>query len=160
MKEIVIKYKAITNFSLLSTVDKDLMKRASEVANSAYAPYSSFHVGAALILENDHVVVGNNQENSSFPCGICAERVALFSAGTNYPNLLIKKIAITAVSKDFNLENPVGPCGLCRQVLIECEDKQGLDIEIILFNKKQVIKLNKAKDLLPFFFKEEKLKRT
>ena len=159
MKKIVITYQEIVDFSVLSDSDKDLMNRATKIAQSAYAPYSAFHVGAALILENNHIVVGNNQENSSFPCGICAERVALFATATNYPNLAIKKIAITAMSKHFNLESPVGPCGLCRQVLIEYEDKQKLDIEIMLFNTTKVIKIAKAKDLLPFYFKGEKLKR-
>ena len=159
MKEIAITYQEITNISLLSVLDRDLMERATKVAESAYAPYSSFQVGAALILENNHIVVGNNQENASFPCGICAERVALFATATNYPKLAIQKIAITAMSKSFNLEHPVGPCGLCRQVLIEYEHKQNSDIEIMLFNTRKVIKINKAKDLLPFFFQEEKLKR-
>lgn len=159
MKEIVIKYQEINDFSLLSDIDKDLMDQAKKAASDAYAPYSGFNVGAALILENNQVVIGNNQENSSFPCGICAERVALFSAGTNYPGLLIKKMAVTATPKNFYLDNPVGPCGLCRQVLIEYEDKQSSDIEIILFNDQRIIKLNKAKELLPFFFKEDKLKR-
>lgn len=149
----------MVDFSLVSKLDKTLIDRATEIAKSAYAPYSNFNVGAALILENNDIVVGNNQENSSFPCGICAERVALFAAATNYPNLAVKKIAITAMSKRFNLEYPVGPCGLCRQVLIEYENKQDLDIEVILFNTKKIIKINKAKDLLPFFFQGEKLKR-
>ena len=159
MKEIVIKYQEIEDFSLLSTMDRELMKQAKSAANIAYAPYSEFNVGAALILENNHIVVGNNQENSSFPCGICAERVALFYKGANYPELLIKKIAITASSKNFKLDNPVGPCGLCRQVLIEYEDKQSSDIEVILFNSKRLFKLANAKDLLPLSFKENKLKR-
>ena len=159
MKEIVIKYQEIEDFSLLSDLDRELMKKAKDIANTAYSPYSEFNVGAAIFLENNKFVVGNNQENSSFPCGICAERVALFATGTNYPNVLIKKIAITAMSKNFNLENPVGPCGLCRQVLIEYEDKQSSDIEVLLFNNKRLVKLNNAKDLLPLFFKENKLKR-
>ena len=159
MKDIVIKYQEVEDFSLLSVLDRELMKKAKDIANTAYSPYSEFNVGAALFLENNKFVVGNNQENSSFPCGICAERVALFTAGTNYPNVLIKKIAITAMSKYFNLENPVGPCGLCRQVLIEYEDKQSSDIEVLLFNSERLIKLNNAKDLLPLFFTENKLKR-
>jgi len=159
MKEIVIKYQEIEDFSLLSDIDRELMKKAKEIASTAYSPYSEFNVGAAIFLENNKFVVGNNQENSSFPCGICAERVALFATGANYPNILIKKIAITAMPKNFNLENPVGPCGLCRQVLIEYEDKQSSDIEVLLFNSERLIKLNNAKDLLPLFFTENKLKR-
>ena len=159
MKKIVIKYQELEDFSLLSDVDQELMKRAKDIANTAYSPYSDFNVGAAIFLANKKFIVGNNQENSSFPCGICAERVALFTSGTNYPNIQIKKIAITAFTKNFNLDNPVGPCGLCRQVLIEYEDKQSSNIEVLLFNSKRLIKLNSAKELLPLFFTENKLKR-
>ena len=157
---ISVFYQEFTDFNLLSEIDKKLIDRAIDVLELAYAPYSEFYVGAALILENNEIITGTNQENSSFPCGICAERVALFSAKSNYPKLLINKIAITAVSKNFELNNPVGPCGLCRQVLVEYEHKQQSDIEILLFDKKKIIKIAKAKDLLPFYFSEDKLKRT
>ena len=103
------------------------------------------------------IIIGNNQENSSFPCGICAERVALFNAQSNYPHLSIKKIAVTANSKYFQLDDPVGPCGLCRQVLLEYEEKQNFDIEILMFDKKKINKIASAKDLLPFYFKEKRL---
>ena len=158
-KRIEIEYFETVDFEHFSVLEKELMTKAIDAANTAYAPYSEFNVGAALILENDKVITGNNQENSSFPCGICAERVALFSANANYPKLSIKKIAITAISKNFILTHPVGPCGLCRQVLIECEEKQKTDIEIILFDNKKIIKLKNAKSLLPFYFKEDQLKR-
>ncbi|MBF25728.1 MAG: cytidine deaminase [Flavobacteriales bacterium] len=158
-KCISINYDEITDFNLLSQVDKNLINKAISASKLAYAPYSEFNVGAALILENNKIIIGNNQENSSFPCGVCAERVALFSARSIYPELLIKKIAITAVPKNFKLHNPVGPCGLCRQVLMEYEKKQQSDIEILFFDTKKIIKIAKAKDLLPFFFAEDKLKR-
>ena len=158
-KDILIKYQEISDSNLLSKTERELMNKARDISNSAYAPYSQFSVGAALILENNNIIVGNNQENSSFPCGVCAERVALFTAKTNYPALLIKKIAITANSKNFTLSLPVGPCGLCRQVLLEYEEKQNSDIEVLLFDTKKIIKLARAKDLLPFYFKEDKLKR-
>ena len=158
-KNIAITYQEITDSKLLSKTDKKIIDRAIEASQLSYAPYSEFNVGAALILENNVIIIGNNQENSSFPCGICAERVALFSAKSNYPDLVIKKIAITAISKNFQLSDPVGPCGLCRQVLIEYEEKQSSDIEVLLFDTKKIIKLAKVKDLLPFYFKEDKLKR-
>ena len=157
--KIVIEYQEIENFSLLSDVEQDIINNAKEAANKAYAQYSNFYVGAALVLEGGKIITGNNQENASFPCGICAERVALFSAHSNYPDLIIKKIAITAFSKNFNLNHPVGPCGLCRQVLLEYEEKQSSDIEILLFDTKKIIKLARAKDLLPLYFQENKLKR-
>ncbi|MBL32228.1 MAG: cytidine deaminase [Flavobacteriales bacterium] len=158
-RKIEIEYIETIDLEQLSKIEKELMTKAINVANTAYAPYSEFNVGAALILENDKIITGNNQENSSFPCGICAERVALFSANSMYPNLEIKKIAITAIANNFILTHPVGPCGLCRQVLIECEERQNTEIEIILFDSNKIIKLQNAKSLLPFYFKEDQLKR-
>ena len=158
-KTISIHYQEITDFQLLSDLDKKLIDRAIDAMKHSYSSYSNFSVGAALILENNQIIIGSNQENASFPCGICAERVALFSASTNFPNLLMKKIAITAKSNNFEIKGPVGPCGLCRQVLLEYEEKQNINIEILLFDKKKIIKLASAKDLLPFFFQENKLKK-
>ncbi|MAQ32004.1 MAG: cytidine deaminase [Flavobacteriales bacterium] len=158
--EIIIKYHEITDFGLLSDSERILMDKAIKISKSAYAPYSQFYVGVAMILENNEIIIGNNQENASFPCGVCAERVALSTANTNYPNIKIKTVAITATSKNFNLLEPVGPCGLCRQVLIESESRQNYNIELLLFNDNKVVKFASAKDLLPFYFNETKLKRT
>ena len=158
-KELLIQYEEFSDFKLLLQSERKLIDKAIGAYKRAYAPYSEFNVGSAVLLNNDIIVVGNNQENSSFPCGICAERVALFSAQSTYPDAIIQKIAITAHSKNFDLDYPVGPCGLCRQVLLECEEKQEVDIAILLFNNKKIIKLAKAKDLLPLHFKENKLKR-
>jgi cytidine deaminase len=158
-KKILLKYDVTTNFNLLSDLEKKLIDKAFLSAKNAYAPYSKFNVGSALVLENNKIIIGNNQENASFPAGVCAERVALFSANANYPQEIIKKIAITAIAEKFELSEPVGPCGICRQVLLECEEKQGSDIEILLFDTKKIIKLAKAKDLLPFYFKEDRLKK-
>ena len=158
-KEILLKYAEITDFTQLSKLEKTLIKRAVESANSAYAPYSKFNVGSALVLGNNQIIIGSNQENASFPAGICAERVALFSSHANYPQEIIKQIAITAIAENFSLSEPVGPCGVCRQVLLEYEEKQGSDIEVLLFDTKKIIKLARAKDLLPFYFKEDRLKQ-
>ena len=159
MGNIVIKYQEINDWKLLSKDEIKIIDAAKDIAQSAYAAYSNFYVGAALYLENKQIIVGNNQENSSFPCGICAERVALFTAKANYKDINIKKVAITAFSKNFTLEEPVGPCGLCRQVLLEYELKQDTDIEILLFDSEKIIKISTAKYLLPLYFKENKLKR-
>ena len=158
MKEIVIKYQEL-NHKDASSEDKLLMKSALNIANSSYSPYSKFQVGVALLLSNTKIIVGNNQENASFPCGICAERVALGSARANYPNITIKKIVITAFSENFEMDNPVGPCGLCRQVILEHEEAQKDNIEILLFNQIKMIKIAKAKDLLPLHFNEIRLKK-
>ena len=157
-KNISIHYQEITDFNLLSDLDKKLINRAICAMKNSYSSYSNFSVGAALILENNQIIIGSNQENASFPCGICAERVALFSASTNFPNLLMKKIAITANSHNFEVPEPVGPCGACRQVLLEYEEKQNNNIEILLFDSKKIIKIASAKDLLPLYFQENQLK--
>lgn len=160
MQKLYIQFSEFeVNDNCFSDIERELFKRANDVCQAAYAPYSNFYVGASLLLENELFVTGSNQENSSFPCGICAERVALFSAKSNYPNLKVFKIAITTQTKDFQNINPVAPCGLCRQVLLEYEIKQKHKIEIYIFNKKKVIKFNQAKDLLPFYFTEDRLKR-
>jgi len=156
-RDITLSYQEIKDFNSLSRIEQNLLSKASLSLKSAYAPYSKFLVGASVLLSNNKIISGNNQENASFPCGICAERVALFSAKSNYPNVSVKKIAITATSTNFNLSEPAGPCGLCRQVLLEYEEMQKLDIQIFLFNKNKIIKIAKAKDLLPFFFMENRL---
>ena len=158
MKEIILKYQEI-NYEDIINEEKLLINSASGVAKSAYSPYSKFNVGVAILLDNREIVLGKNQENASFPCGICAERVALGTAATNYPNIIIKKIAITAFSNNFKINNPVGPCGLCRQVILEHEVNQDHNIEILLFNQKKMIKIANAKNLLPFHFNETKLKK-
>ena len=157
-KEYIFQYEEIVDFKLLSDLELQLFQKAIDISKSAYAPYSKFNVGVALLLENNEIITGSNQENVSFPCGICAERVALFAAKSKYPKLTIEKIVITASSQNFELDYPVGPCGICRQVLIEYEDNQNKDIEIFLFDTKKIIKLAKAKHLLPFHFKEDRLK--
>ena len=160
MKELRLEFMEISrNSNFFTDLETALFTKALDACEAAYAPYSHFYVGASLLLENKLFVTGSNQENASFPCGICAERIAIFAAKSNYPNLKIIKIAITTKSKHFNNTNPVAPCGLCRQVLLEYEIKQKSDIEIYLFNEKKVIKINKAKDLLPFYFSEDRLKR-
>ena len=158
-KDIIITYQEINNFKTISDIDSKLINKALDSAKMAYAPYSNFNVGAALILENGEIFTGNNQENTSFPCGVCGERVALFNARSKYPSLSINKIAITAICDDFKLTFPVGPCGLCRQVLIEYEEKQKNDIEILLFNTEKIFKIASAKDLLPLYFQENRLKK-
>ena len=157
-KNFTFSYHEITNLNEVSDLDKDLMYQASKAMKNSYSSYSNFSVGAALILENNQIVIGSNQENASFPCGICAERVAIFSASANFPNIRVKKIAITANSHNFEVPEPVGPCGACRQVLLEYEEKQNSNIEILLFDSKKIIKIASAKDLLPLYFQENQLK--
>ncbi|MEM1002405.1 MAG: cytidine deaminase, partial [Bacteroidota bacterium] len=120
----------------------------------AYAPYSKFCVGAAIFLENGEVVTGSNQENASYPSGLCAERTALFYAGANYPNQEIKSIAITAASSNETTTEPIPPCGACRQVIAEYEDKQQKPIEIFFMGEVgKIAKSYSLANLLPFVFK-------
>jgi cytidine deaminase len=137
-KELLIQYEEFADSNFLLESETNLMEKAVDALKKSYAPYSEFNVGSAVLLDNKIIISGNNQENSSFPCGICAERVALFSAQSTYPDAIIQIIAITANSKNFDLNDPAGPCGLCRQVLIEYEEKQGSDIVILLFNNKNM----------------------
>lgn len=137
----------------LSDVDKNLMQAAIKASRNAYAPYSGFSVGAALLMEDDSIIIGNNQENAAYPSGMCAERVAIWKAGSSYPNKKVKKIAITAVSSNKQLDKPVGPCGACRQTLLEYEVNQKENMEILFMGEiGSVVKANSIASLLPFSF--------
>tara|TARA_B100001250_G_scaffold365515_1_gene346246 strand:+ start:500 stop:982 length:483 start_codon:yes stop_codon:yes gene_type:complete len=159
MKEFKIYFDEILDRKDLANIDLELLNKAEEILKKAYAPYSKFKVGVSVLLEDGSYVCGNNQENASFPCGICAERVALFATKANNPHLKINKIAITTKSKEFNIEKPVAPCGMCRQVLLEYEQQQKEPIEVFLFNDEKIIKFTQAKDLLPLHFSEDRLKK-
>jgi cytidine deaminase len=137
----------------LSDVDKNLMQAAIKASRNAYAPYSGFSVGAALLMEDDSIITGNNQENAAYPSGMCAERVAIWKAVSSYPNKKVKKIAITAVSSNKKLDKPVGPCGACRQTLLEYEVNQKEVMEILFMGEiGNVVKANSIASLLPFSF--------
>jgi cytidine deaminase len=135
-----------------------LVHQAIEASKSAYAPYSHFKVGAALLLANGACVIGNNQENSAYPSGLCAERVAMFAAAANYPGVAFHAMAVYA-SAPFHLENPVSPCGACRQVMVEYENLYQQDMMILLCSESgTILSLEKSSELLPFSFHENKLK--
>lgn len=132
---------------------QQLMHSAIKARHNAYAPYSKFTVGCAILLENDEVVTGNNQENAAYPSGLCAERVAIFAAGANYSGVAVKMMALTASPVDDSLTIPVPPCGACRQSIAEYENNQETDIEIYFMGASgQVVKANSLKDLLPLIF--------
>ncbi len=155
MKEIQINSSAIIyeDLSELSKEDFDLMQHAIEARKKAYAPYSKFNVGAALLLHNGKVITGNNQESAAYPSGMCAERVAIWKAGSEFPDMIVKKIAITAASSETKVNKPVGPCGACRQTLSEYEINQKQPIEIIFMGEiGQIIKTESLLSLLPFSF--------
>lgn len=144
----------------LESWQQNLLQKAEEAAKNAYAPYSLFHVGAALLLENGIIVTGNNQENVAYPSGLCAERVAIYAAGAQYPDIKIKAIGIFARSKNYTVDNPISPCGACRQAIAEYENRYQQNIQLILKGEKSTIYLiNSIKDLLPLHFNETKLKK-
>jgi len=156
-KSIKISYKVIESISKLPEMDKQLLDMAIRASEKAYAPYSAFKVGAAVLLEGGIIVTGSNQENAAYPSGLCAERVAIFSASSEYPNRIIEKIAV--VSKDKNGElRPVTPCGACRQVLFEYEIKQDLPIGMILVDEDQALmEFKDIRSLLPFGFGKDQM---
>ncbi len=133
--------------------DKALMLEAIAARKNAYAPYSKFRVGAAVKMANDETVIGSNQENASYPSGLCAERVAIFHAGARFPEVTVKTIAITATSDNYQVSVPAAPCGNCRQAIFEYEFKQKQPIRILLMGEKgSVVECNAIADLLPLGF--------
>lgn len=163
MKKLELKI-AFTEFESekeLSTQEQELLQTARKVSELAYAPYSNFYVGAALLLENGVIVTGNNQENVAYPSGLCAERVAMYYAGAQYPTIAIKTIAITCKSKSFHVGEPLSPCGACRQAMAEYEMRHKSTIRVILMGETGKIRVvDSIADLLPFMFKAEELKKT
>ena len=155
MKELKIE----SSFTVYDSLDEtsvevqELMQRAIKVRDNAYAPYSKFNVGAALLLENGEVITGSNQENASYPSGLCAERTAIYYAGAQYPNVRILEMAITATSKKTPTTNPIPPCGACRQAISEYEVKQDKPIVIYFMGESgKVIKSDSLANLLPLVF--------
>lgn len=131
----------------------DLMQKAIEVRKNAYAPYSKFNVGAAILLDNGEIALGSNQENAAYPSGLCAERVAIFHAGAIYPNAKIVKMAITAGSTTSVTSKPIPPCGACRQSIFEYEFRQDVPIEIYFMGETgEIYKSDSIQNLLPLTF--------
>jgi cytidine deaminase len=137
----------------LSSEVKSLMTQAIEIRKKAYAPYSKFKVGAAILLDNGKVVLGSNQENAAYPSGLCAERVAIFQAGAIYPDAKILQMAISATADDKEMSEPIPPCGACRQSIAEYEFRQDVPIEIYFMGSiGKVYKSDSLKNLLPLMF--------
>jgi cytidine deaminase len=144
----------------LDKIDQQLVEECKKATKNAYAPYSNFHVGAAVLLENNEIIKGNNQENAAYPSGLCAERVALFYANSKFPDKKVKTIAISAKSKGKFTKSPVGPCGSCRQVILETENRFKSPIKIILYSEEKIQVVEDASSLLPISFTEDFLKST
>ncbi len=156
MKELTIK-SLITYAQMdeLSETERQLVQLAIQATDHSYVPYSHFHVGAALLLKNGETVIGCNQENAAFPAGICAERSAIFAAGAKYPDQPIMMMAIAARNDNGELqEEPISPCGPCRQVLIETEKRFKQPVRMLLYGEKHVYIIDGIKQLMPLSFTE------
>lgn len=142
----------VCDYNELDAGQKKLVDAAKDAVTRAYAPYSHFSVGAAALLDGGVVVTGNNQENAAFPSGICAERTTLFYAGAQYPRCAVRKLAIAAMKDGAYTPLPTAPCGACRQVILETENRYGSPVEILLYGVEKTYIIASVKDLLPLSF--------
>jgi cytidine deaminase len=153
MRELKIDTKIrICDYNELQLSEKNLVDAAKEAVTRAYAPYSHFQVGAAILLANGEIITGNNQENAAYPSGLCAERTALFYANSQYPDVAVDTIAIAAYTEGMFLEKPITPCGGCRQVILEAQNRYQHPVRIILYGSKEIYLIEKITDLLPLSF--------
>jgi cytidine deaminase len=157
--EYKFSFEVYDSLEELSEEDAWLLAEAREVTELAYAPYSHFQVGAVAKLANGEIVAGTNQENASFPVGLCAERVLLASASSLYPNVPIEAMAISYQTGNSDSNHPISPCGICRQSLQEYEMRVGQPIRLILGGMEgKIYIIPKASALLPLAFTSEELK--
>ena len=161
MEELVLKsIVKVAQMSELTDAERTLVEQAIEATNRSYAPYSNFHVGAAILLKNGTTIMGCNQENAAFPSGICAERSAIFAAGAQYPDQPVIMLAIAARNEKGELqEDPVSPCGPCRQVIIETETRFKQPVRILLYGTKHVYIVDGIRQLMPLSFTDSVLTR-
>ena len=136
---------------------KKLINEAKLATKNAYAPYSGFHVGAAVLLSDGEIISGNNQENAAYPSGLCAERVAIFASNSQKPDTAIEAIAIAGFHDGDFTDLPCCPCGSCRQVMIEVENRFEKSVRVIMYGKSKIYEVESAKDLLPLSFGKESL---
>jgi cytidine deaminase len=161
IKKITISFEEYDENEKLSPSDSELIDQATMALKGSYAPYSDFHVGAAVLLDNGEIIKGANQENAAYPSSLCAERVALFYANSKYPDATVVSLAITVSTDHFMCNNPVSPCGSCRQVIADTEKKQNRTIKIIMKGEKGNTRIfDGIENLLPVMFHEEKLKKS
>ena len=159
-RNITITYQEFDSSEELESNDRKLLDTAIEAAKNAYAPYSGFSVGAALLLENGVVIKGANVENAAFPSGICAERSAVAAAVSGYPNDRPVAIAIVAFTVEGMTGEPITPCGNCRQVIGEEEAKGRKKIRMILGSKNKIFVIEGIANLLPLQFSKDNLRIT
>lgn len=151
-KELRIGYDEYASVEEMSVAERELCRAAVEALDGSYAPYSRFHVGAAVRLSDGTIVKGANQENAAYPSGLCAERTAMFAAGANYPGLDIVSIAVVARQDGRICSKPAAPCGACRQVMAQYQTKSGKPLSVILIGANYIMRFARVDDLLPLIF--------
>jgi cytidine deaminase len=155
IKHIDIPVEVYDSLDEMQAEDRMLIRHARQASAAAYAPYSRFQVGAAVLLDNGEVVSASNQENVAYPSGLCAERTALFYAGAKYPHAAVKAIAIAAQSAGQPCPHAVYPCGACRQVMLECERRGKQPVRVIMHGEKGTEVTHRIADILPLSFELE-----
>lgn len=155
--KIEINYK-FAQLEELNEKDQELIKAACNATDHSYCNYSHFHVGAAIQLSDGSIMIGANQENAAFPSGLCAERTAIFAAQAQHPEFSIETLAIAARNDNGFMKDPITPCGSCRQVILEIEDRYKQPVRILLYGTDGVYVLNSVKDLLPFSFVDSNMR--
>ena len=149
----ICPYTVYDSETELDPKDAELLRLAHEATKSSYAPYSQFHVGAAVRLANGKFVTGGNIENAAYPSGLCAERVTLFAAQAQYPDVPVEALAITAHSENQNITEPVAPCGACRQVMVQVEQRSGVPLRVLCQGETgPIMVFDGIESLVPFVF--------
>lgn len=158
MENLIIEtHVNVFHFTELEPEIQVLVNKAKEQYHKSYAPYSRFHVGAAVLLENGALFEGNNQENSAYPSGMCAERVALFYANAQFPDVPVRAIAIAAYTRGSIVENPITPCGGCRQVMLESQTRFDHPFDVYMVGRDIIYNVSNVKELLPLQFSSDML---
>ncbi len=159
MKDIELNFRMqFCQLEELADDDRQLVEKAIGATQNSYAPYSNFHVGACLRLADGREVIGANQENAAFPSGLCAERSAVFAAQSMFPEEAITALAIAARNENGLTAQPVSPCGACRQVILEMEDRYKQDVRILLYGTEGVYVIPSVKSLLPLYFVDSNMR--
>ena len=151
-RQIQISYQEYNSIEEMNPEDRELAAEAIKAMQGAYAPYSHFHVGAAVRMSNGQIVRGANQENAAFPSGLCAERTAMFAAGARYPDKDMLSIALAGGVMGRLGREPATPCGACRQVMAQYQAKSGKPMSVIMISSDRIWKFEKVDDILPLIF--------
>ncbi len=157
IKSIHIAYQEFNSIEELNQTEQKLAYKAIEAQQNSYAPYSNFNVGAAVLMKDGQIICGSNQENAAYPSGLCAERTALFAAGSLDKNSSIEAIALVGGENLSICEEPISPCGACRQVMAEYEMRSNKPLIILLIGKNKIKRFEKVQDLLPLIFNSLKI---